>query len=144
RSLITEAIEASRTLTVELSPPILHEAGLAAGLEWVARWKKEKYGLEIELDLDPEAEPTREDVRVLVFESVRELLFNIVKHAGVRRAWVEMAQHENDFLRVTVIDHGKGIDPQAVFGDGEDSDSGFGLFSIRERLTLLGGSLRID
>jgi PAS domain S-box-containing protein len=144
QGLINEAINASRSLTVELSPPILHEAGLAAGLEWLARWEEEKHGLHVTLRLDEEAHTDREDVRVLVFQSVRELLFNAVKHAGVSTAHVELAVHDQNRLRVTVRDSGKGFDVEAVMNAGVGVRGGFGLFSIRERLALLGGRLKVE
>jgi PAS domain S-box-containing protein len=142
--LINESIKASRSLTVELSPPILHEAGLAAGFEWLARWMEEKYGLKVHLESDHRVESDREDVRVLVFQSVRELLFNIVKHAQVTEAEVELALHDPDHLRVTVIDRGRGFKAEKAWKVDAEPGGGFGLFSIRERLTLLGGRIEID
>lgn len=143
QGLINEAISASRSLTVELSPPILHEAGLAAGLEWLARWMEEKHGLRVVLRADEEAHTDREDVRVLVFQSVRELLLNAVKHAGVTTVRVELALEDADHLRVTVEDSGTGFDPQAVMDAGIGVAGGFGLFSIRERLALLHGRFEV-
>ena len=141
--LIDESIKASRTLTVELSPPILHEAGLAAGLEWLARWMHEKHGLEVALNIDPTASTDREDVRVLLFQAVRELLFNVTKHAHVTRAAVDLTTDEAGQLCVTVQDEGRGFDPVALRA-GDRVQGGFGLFSIQERLGLLGGRLEID
>ncbi len=85
--LIDASIQASRGLTADLSSPILHEGGLAAGLEWLARSVEEKYGLKVHLDLNHDVDPDRDDVRVLVFEAVRELLFNIARpcNGGFRR-----------------------------------------------------------
>jgi PAS domain S-box-containing protein len=142
-SLINEAIEASRTLTVELSPPILHEAGLAAGLQWLARWMRDKHGLDVAMRFDSRVVCEREDVSVLVFGSVRELLFNVVKHAGVNRAEVELSLHGSRHFRVTVCDQGAGFNPTRV-APGSEGSTGFGLFSIRERLAMLGGRLEID
>ena len=144
RDLLDESIAASRSLTMELSPPILHEAGLAAGLEWLARWMKEKHGLAVDLKLDERAGTDREDVRVLLFQSVRELLFNVVKHAGVTRASVKMEAAEGDTLRVTVSDAGVGFDPDTIWERSSQIAGGFGLISIRERLGMLGGTLEIQ
>ena len=144
RGLLDESIEASRTLTAELSPPILREAGLPAGLEWLARWMAQKHGLTVELNVDPKAQPQREDLRVLLFESVRELLFNVIKHAGVKVARVEMASRK-DHLRLTVSDDGAGFSrPEVLRPDGSPLAGGFGLWSIRERVLLLGGSLDVE
>ncbi|MFP4349984.1 MAG: response regulator [Desulfococcaceae bacterium] len=147
--LLDEAIAASRSLTVELSPPILHEGGLTAGMEWLVRWMKEKHDLTVDLKSDPrlagERECLREDVRILVFQAVRELLFNVVKHAGTREATVELGIGLDDALQVMVRDHGKGFDPKAALaGSRENLKGGFGLFSIQERLALLGGGFEME
>jgi PAS domain S-box-containing protein len=141
--LLDQAIGASRSLTVELSPPVLYESGLAAGLKWLARHKQEKHGLGVEVEIDPEAEPQAEDQRVLIFQAVRELLFNVVKHARVGSARVEMSRTEEDEVRVTVSDVGVGFDPDKLQTE-VGSQAGFGLFSVRERLGLVGGRLEID
>ncbi len=141
-NLLNEAIDASRDLTVELSPPILHEGGLAAGLEWLARRKRDKYGLIVDLDLDARRLKVCDEVKILLFQSVRELLFNIVKHAGVDRAGVVLA-HENDQIRVTVRDSGSGFDCGQMWSRACETDGGFGLVSIRERLERLGGQMNI-
>ena len=144
QELLDESIRTSRSLTVELSPPILHEAGLGAGLEWLARWMKEKHGLLVELDIDPRAVTDREDVKVLLFQSVRELLFNVVKHAGVTHVRVEMAPQQDGRLCVKVSDRGVGFDPETMWSRSSQMAGGFGLLSIRERLELLGGRLTIE
>jgi PAS domain S-box-containing protein len=141
--LINQSIAASRSLTVELSPTILHEVGLAAGLEWLARWMEQKHGLVVDLHTQPNADTDREDIRILLFESVRELLFNVVKHAGVTRAKVTLARRDGD-LDIVVSDEGTGFDPARLHDIGGATVGGFGLFSIRERLGLLGGSLKIE
>ncbi len=142
QELLDESINVSRSLTVELSPPILHEAGLAAGLEWLARWFKEKQGLEVELELETAASPDADDIKILLFQAVRELLLNVVKHSGSAEARVTLKAHDHDWLVLIVSDRGRGFDPQSLAG-AELLKSGFGLMSIRERLGLLGGRLEI-
>ncbi len=143
--LLDESINVSRSLTVELSPPILHEGGIVAGLEWLVRWVGEKHGLTVDLHTDDHATTDREDVRVLLFQAVRELLFNVVKHARVTRAAVTLDLQDADHLRLTVHDEGVGFDPQAMWNRAPaPTEGGFGLFSLRERLNLLGGRLTID
>lgn len=141
--LINESIAVSRSLTVELSPTILHEAGLVAGLEWLARWMEEKYGLTVDLEIQPQVTVDRDDIRILLFESVRELLFNVSKHARVSRARVRLASPD-DHIQITVIDEGVGFDPDQLRRSPEGVASGFGLFSIRERLELIGGGLTVE
>jgi CheY-like chemotaxis protein/two-component sensor histidine kinase len=138
--LIDEAIAASRSLTAELSPPILHEAGLKAGLEWLARRMADTQGLFVNLELQ-EIDPLPEDSKILLFESVRELLFNAVKHANVRSAVVNLRCIDNS-IQVIVSDQGSGFDPTVLLPPGEKG-SGIGLFTIRERLELMGGKFEI-
>jgi DNA-binding NarL/FixJ family response regulator/two-component sensor histidine kinase len=138
--LIDESIAASRSLTAELSPPILHEAGLNAGIQWLARRMADTQGLFVDLKME-ESGALPEDLKVLLFESVRELLFNVVKHANTRSAVINMRRFDGS-LQVTVSDQGVGFDPTAMPAAGE-SGGGFGLFSIRERLELMGGTFEI-
>ena len=106
--LLDESIVASRSLTTELSPPILHEAGLNAGLEWLARRMAEKQGLFVDLSLEADAPALAEDVKILLFESVRELLFNAVKHSRTRSAAVS-SRLVDGHLQVLVIRPGCGF-----------------------------------
>ena len=93
--------------------------------------------------LDPQAEPKSEEIRILLFEAVRELLFNVVKHAGTGRAQVAMTATPNDGVQMTVSDQGTGWAKADAKLDSATT-SGFGLFSIRERLELLGGRLQVE
>ena len=140
--LLDQCLAESRSLTVELSPPILNEAGLGPGLQWLARQMEEKHHLHVEVDVDSAAEPTCEVKRVFLFQAVRELLLNVVKHAQVDTAYVKVTPLENDGLRLVVADFGQGFDLAQL--EGHRPSGGFGLFSIRERLEVLGGRLQID
>jgi PAS domain S-box-containing protein len=141
---LDEAIAAARSLSVELFPPVLQSSGLPAALRWLADWTRNKYGLKVEVSVDPLASSTRKDVRTLLFESVRELLFNAVKHAQVDRVTVELAREPGDMLSITVADQGIGFDPAGLVDRAKAGQAGWGLFSIRERLTLLGGRFDIE
>ncbi|MFW6364912.1 MAG: PAS domain-containing protein [Spirochaetota bacterium] len=140
-SLISEAVAESRNLSVELSPPVLHESGLLAGLRWLAGWMETKHGLSVHLTLQEDADPDREDVSILVFESVRELLFNVVKHSGTMEASLSAIQTDKQTITISVEDNGSGFDVKSLEEPDSDDGSTFGLFSIRERLTILGGSM---
>jgi CheY-like chemotaxis protein len=140
---LDKAITASRSLSVELSPPTLHASGLPTAVSWLANWMKERYGLDVQATVDPLANSDRKDVRTLVFESLRELLFNAVKHAQVDRVAVTLVKGPDETLRVSVRDHGVGFDPARVFTQANSQTAGIGLFSIRERLTLLGGQFEV-
>ncbi len=141
--LLDKSIQESRSLTVELSPPVLYEAGLVAGLEWLGRWMQEQHGLTLELDAAEGVDPAEEDIRVLLFQTARELLFNVVKHASVDRAEVALRRDERNRIELQVQDRGGGFVPEEV-EPSEDEREGFGLFSIRERFARLGGELRIE
>jgi signal transduction histidine kinase len=143
KATLDEAIKAARSLTVELSPPILHENGLAAGLEWLVRHMHEKYGLIVHLEADGEVEPEAEHIRTFLFMAVRELLFNVVKHAGVNRAYVILWSVDSEQVEVVVADNGKGFDTTKLKSPG-DTATGYGLLSIRERLSFMGGRLQVE
>jgi signal transduction histidine kinase len=142
-SLLGECIAESRSLTVQLCPPVLHEAGLAAAVEWLARHMEQTCNLNVEIDVDPRAEPESEEIRILLFEAVRELLFNVVKHAATRRARVTMKVTPDNDVCMTVSDQGAGWAKADAKLDSA-ATSGFGLFSIRERLELMGGRLEVE
>jgi len=141
-NLIVECIQVSRSLSAELSPPVLDKNGLPAGLNWLAAWMMEKHALHVDLRIESEA-GLPEDVKILVFESVRELLFNAVKHSGEARAKVRMYPGGRGWLRISISDEGTGFDVDGLKPAG-DPGAGFGLFSIRERIELIGGNLQID
>jgi len=142
-ALIVQSIRTSRTLTGELSPSILRQGSLSAALEWLAQWMRENYGLPVEFETDPGIDPEREDVTLLLFQSIRELLLNVVKHARAGSARIEMTRDRDDALRVSVIDRGSGFNPETIWEKAKGG-AAFGLFSIRERLELMGGSLEIE
>jgi PAS domain S-box-containing protein len=141
--LLLQSINASRSLTVELYPPILRAEGLEQVLEWLASWMRDQHGLVVELSTEIEAIPLAEDVRVTIFHAVRELLFNVIKHAGVDRARVRVSGTAGDRLKIVVSDEGAGFEPSGEQIT-EDPSAGFGLFGIRERLESFGGELELD
>jgi PAS domain S-box-containing protein len=142
-NLVRQSIQTSRSLTTELSPPVLKQGSLSAALKWLARWMRETHGLTVELQIESDIKPQGEDIIILLFQSIRELLFNVVKHAGVKRARIEMSRSRKDQLRITVTDQGSGFNPETLWEKAQGG-TGFGLFSISERLTLLGGSLEVE
>jgi hypothetical protein len=107
----------TRHLTIELSPPVLRDEGLTQALVWLAAQIHEKQGLRIEIQADASFAMADEAIQVLLFNCVRELLFNIIKHAGVDRALVSL-KRSNDNLVIEIRDEGKGFDVSA-FGEGK-------------------------
>jgi len=142
-SIIKEAVTAARSLAVELSPPVLDQAGLAAALAWLAKRMEEKDFFKVHVLADHDAEPAMEEVRSLLFESVRELLLNAVKHSGVQEAGVTMERTGDGWTKVVVEDKGKGFNP-SVLQATKASDMGFGLFSIQQRLAYAGGRMELE
>jgi PAS domain S-box-containing protein len=140
--ILKETIDASRTLTVELSPPALHHAGLIGGLKWLAANMLEKNQFAVNLNLDKGAEPSSEDMRLLLFECVRELLFNSMKHSGAVEAQVALMQTKNDHIKIVVRDSGNGFDPNQLHKRSAIKVT-FGLFGIQQRLNHFGGDMDI-
>jgi PAS domain S-box-containing protein len=134
--MLNEAIGKSRSLSHELSPA-LYQFDLDEMLAWLGRNMKERHGLAVDVDVRGPIEPPPESLKALLYRVAQELLFNVVKHAGVRRATLRLRRTRGR-LRLLVADPGKGFDPAALAGT-----AGFGLMSIRERLGLLGGRLII-
>jgi signal transduction histidine kinase len=131
--IIGQAITDSRILTTDLSPPILHGAGLGAALEWLARRMAEQHCFTVDLSIDRRAEPQTESLRILLFETMRELLFNSCKHSGCDRALVEITGEQDSWVRVVVEDAGKGFDAQALSASVASGER-LGLFGIQQRL----------
>ncbi len=141
RELLERALTESSTLTFELSCPILHQLGLGAALENLGERLQERNGVRFEVDGDPRTEPLSEQIRVILYRVVRELFYNVVRHARAKRARLALRRRGAE-LRLTLEDDGVGIRGAVV--DGPTAEGGFGLFAVRERLHQLGGSLEIS
>ncbi len=141
--LIEESIAECRSLTLGLSPPVLQEAGLEGAVGWLARRAQEQHGLSVSVTVGAGwIEPGDPDVSVFLFEAVRELLFNVVKHSGVQEAEVALSREDGQ-VEVRVVDRGRGLDREAL-RDRRGDAVGFGLFSIQQRLQLIGGSMDVE
>ena len=137
--LIEQTIQDTRSLTLELSPPILYELGLEAALQWLAEEFQRRHGIPCELEDDAVDKPLDDDIRVVLFQSVRELLLNVAKHARAGLVRIVVAREE-DHITLSVQDDGIGFDTDET-GSRPRNTGGFGLFNIRERLEHLGGCL---
>ncbi|MFC1913923.1 GAF domain-containing sensor histidine kinase [Chloroflexota bacterium] len=135
---IQEAIGEMRSVTSQLSPPILYEMGLEDALEELTQTFQRDYGLKCVFHTDGEPKSMDRDISVLLYGLVLELLRNVVKHAKAKRAVVELSRI-GDELRITVSDDGTGLDSDIV--NGSKRSKGFGLFAIREVIKDLGGRL---
>ena len=131
----------TRTLLAELSPPVLHELGLFAALQWLAEDMVTR-GLMVELSPSPGPLPLRDDEHVLLYQSVRELLINIVKHAKTPRVRLTLSVEGTNQLQIVVQDEGTGFKVESLAA--KTLGARFGLFSIRERLEAMGGAFELD
>ncbi len=138
---IDEAVDTTRSLVRQVSPQVLYEHGLISALHWLSEEMSSRHHLKVRIKAGEEEPPLSDTTKTLLFESLREMLFNTVKHADTDRATVEV-KTERDRLSVTVSDKGSGFDVDAQADDVKGS--GFGLFSIRDRIEALGGSFSID
>lgn len=140
-NLLDESVSVSRSLTSDLSPPILYDAGLVSALEWLGDRFNEKYGLRLKINRKEELDIPSDDLQIVLFGFVKELLFNIVKHASTKQALIEMEMDKDDIV-LKVIDRGDGFDYTQFHRSTRDSN--FGLFGIEERLKAIGGSFDIQ
>jgi PAS domain S-box-containing protein len=141
KDLLAETIVKSRDLSHELSPATFRTQGIRGGLKWLAEQMHRQHRLEVGLKVEGEVDEMAEPIRMLLYKAIREMLFNIVKHAEVNHANVVVTR-EPGHVEVTVADHGRGFDVDAVLNN--KSGQGLGLFSIRERLNLLDGRLGVE
>lgn len=141
--LLNQGIEITRSLTAELNPVVLHEEGLVTALEWLSHNMQERYNLNVTLDLDRQAEPQHDTIKVALYECIRELLFNVVKHSETTEARVCMSLLPENKIEIVVSDQGVGFDTEQL--DHQISDaSGIGLSNIEFRLSLINGKFRLE
>jgi len=139
--VLADATTQTRTLMLELAPPGLHESGLLEALRWLADRVAKQQRILVTVEDDGVPKPLEDQVTVLLFQTVRELLQNVVKHARSKRATVRCTVM-NDALSLDVVDPGVGFEVHAI-DRLPTRQGGFGLFNIRERLKLMGGSVDI-
>lgn len=134
--MLDRATNSIRSLAAQLAPDILHELGLAAALDWLGEEIERTYKLRISVFDDAQAKPLAQESRTILYRAVRELLINVAKHAQTDSAIVE-TERQGENILVTVSDAGIGYDSA---GRSDGSNRGLGLISIRERLSLIGGT----
>ena len=134
--LLQRTLVETRSLTFEISPPILYDLGLVAALRWLAEEMGRQHGLRVEIAADGVVPKLPDDMAAVLFGCSRELLVNVAKHAAVARASVDVRATERQ-LRLEVRDEGRGFEPDA-------EAAGFGLFGVREQVRQLGGAFEVD
>jgi signal transduction histidine kinase len=142
REQISRTIEEIRSLTFQLSPPLLYEVGFEAAVEWLAEELEERHGLKAEFQDDGKPKPLNQETGVALYQMVRELLVNVVKHAKAKKVRVSI-EKARDKIIIGVTDDGTGFEASENLWHG-NGKRGFGLFNIRQRLEYMGGKLEIE
>lgn len=140
-TLLDKTIQYTRSLTFEISPPVLYELGLIPAIEWLGERFESQHGLRVKTSVKGETARIGETAQIVLFKCVHELLTNIVKHAQARQATIAIEQG-NGVVRLTVSDNGRGFDTAELERTANDVHT-FGLFSVRERMKYLGGRFEI-
>jgi signal transduction histidine kinase len=141
--VLERSFKLTKSLSVELAPPVLYEHGLAAALEWLAAETCKNYNIEATVEADSSANPKAADVRIFLFRAVRELLLNSAKHAGGSAVHITMEHRRPDTVRIIVADDGPGFDPTSL-DDKRTGSQTVGLLNIRERVITFGGEFHIN
>jgi len=141
---IDQAIEDTNSLTFELGSPVLYELGFEAAVEQLlAEQIQTRHGIKCKLTVDSQPLELDNEISIVLFRSIRELLINVVKHAKAKTVAVHI-QKTADRIQVAVEDDGIGFEPSEIrFSSSQNKTGGFGLFSIRERLEYLGWEMKI-
>jgi len=142
-SILNEALAANRSLSHELVPTVLDHGGLGAAVERLADDMRTRFGLHVRVEYEEVANEIDSSLHDFLFQTLRELLFNVVKHAETTVASVSFTCETNS-VRVVVRDEGKGMDPSLLSAESVRTSNGLGLFSIRERLEYLGGDIQVE
>jgi signal transduction histidine kinase len=135
--MLLDAIQKSRNLSHELSPAVLHQGDLGETFTWLAEQMRAKHGLRIAVEAVGPVDTRSEALKTFLYKAGQELLFNVVKHARTEEARVRVRRRSR-YLCLSVSDRGRGLDPREL-----RETAGFGLLSIRERIELLGGRMKI-
>ena len=142
-TLLREAMAELRALQFALSPPVLHQRGLPAALDWLAGDTRARWDIALDCEIDAEVPRLNQRTSVILFQCVRELVHNMVKHSGARRGCIALSADAGHLL-LSVVDDGRGFEASVDQPIGGEERGGYGLYSVRERLALLGGSLAIE
>jgi PAS domain S-box-containing protein len=139
--LIDRAIQQVRTISHLLHPPLLDEVGLISALRWFLEGLSERSGIHVALEVDP-PDPGRlkSELETAIFRIVQEALTNMFRHSGARNGSVTLISKDGNIV-VTVRDDGKGIEEQVI--QLRPESVGVGIGGMRQRVTELGGSLRL-
>jgi signal transduction histidine kinase len=141
QDMLALAIQQTRALMTEISPPGLHDLGIGAAIDWMAERMSSEHGIAIETVKTGDVSDLEQDLKIMLYQMTKELLVNIVKHSGASHVLVAV-ERDDHTISIKAKDDGRGFDAKGVGSPA--SDGGFGLFSIRERLKSYNGSLHIE
>jgi PAS domain S-box-containing protein len=141
QQLLVQAIRETRSLMTDISNPVLYDMGLQVAVQSLAEEVKARNGISFSSSFNGTLKTLGQDMEVMIFQLVKELVQNIVKHSGAGTAIIRIVE-EKDEIKVVVADDGLGFDVGNLGAVG--LDGGFGLFSIRERVKSYGGKIRIE
>jgi len=142
RDMATAALAETRRLTFDLRPTILDDLGLVPAIRWLLKNKLEPFGIDAELEVSGFEGRLSDEVETTLFRVVQEALNNVVRHAGAARVRVVLTEGREG-LEALVEDNGRGFDVRSVKPN-DPQGRGLGLFGMRERVELVGGTLEVD
>jgi signal transduction histidine kinase len=129
----------ARNLSIDLSPAVLQGEGLSDALAWLANQMHEQYGLDVSIQTNGVSTRFEDTLRIFLFQAVREVLFNVVKHAETLHATVTLQQNDG-YIQVIVSDGGVGFQSNAF----EQGNGTGGLIRLQRRVNLMGCSLHVQ
>lgn len=141
--LLSIAIEYTKSITFELSPPVLRELSFPEAIEWLVAQIQDHSNILIYFADDGRPKPLSENTRYFLYHAIRELLLNVVKHAKTHSAEVSLSI-ENDTLMCVISDDGAGMDANVHAVSNKYKNGNFGLFNLRERIVSMGGAMSIQ
>lgn len=143
KDYIDGMIAKTRAMTNDLSPPVLHELGLEDALVWLSNKVADEHNIQVQLNITPGDRPLDSDERIMVFRVTKELFMNIIKHSRADRVWLTFNQ-THELIYLLLKDNGVGFDPALLETFDSPANTGYGLYSIRDRVRFAGGRFKIE
>jgi PAS domain S-box-containing protein len=140
--LVQNTITSTRSIMSQISPSILYELGFLPAVDWLAEHILKENDIKYYFKDDGKEKPLSDDLRILLFQAVRELLVNIKKHAKATKVKISI-KRKREFIQIEVVDNGIGFDVASLDSYCE-KDVGFGILNIRSRIDVVGGHFEIE
>ncbi len=141
-SFLEDAINESRNITYELSPPVLYEMGLIPAINWKLDEIEKTNNIKTSLINRSKSYDIGKRNEIILYRSINELLQNVIKHSEAKSLNVSFRLLTRNY-RIIIADNGIGFDLETMT-DKALSMKKFGLFSIMERIKYIGGRVEID